>query len=49
MSRKTYISNGSRERANRRFWWQVAINTTCMLLFTACLVMLAIYFLDHLG
>lgn len=53
MSRRTYISNGTREqakrRANRRFWGQVAVNATCMLLFTASMVMIAIYFLDHLG
>jgi len=53
MSRKTYISNGSRELANRRHrrrWWLMAAwNTACMLLFTASMVMLAIYFMDHLG
>lgn len=53
MSRRTYISNGTREaaqrRANRRFWTQVALNTTCMLLFTASLAGIAIFFLDHLG
>lgn len=52
MSRRTYISNGTREaarrRANRRFWLQVALNTACMLLFTASLVMFAVYMIDHL-
>lgn len=51
--RSTYISNGTLERARRkarRRWWLMALwNTTCMLLFTASMVMLAIYFVDHLG
>ncbi len=53
MMRTTYVSNGSLERAlkaARRRWWRgVLLNTTCMLLFTASMTMLAFLFMDRLG
>ena len=53
MMRATYISNGSLERARRRRrlrWWAMAgVNTLCMLLFTASMLMLFYIFIDRLG
>lgn len=49
MRRSTFRGSPAQAASNRRFWLQVAGNTTCMLLFTGLIVWFAIILMDHLG
>lgn len=49
MRRTTYRGSPAQVRSNRRWWWGVAANATCMLIFTGLIMWFGWIVIDHLS